>query len=495
MTTQEKSVIGYLAIRYDGPAPSGFIIHPEQDKAKAFLSQEVGKSDEPQIGEANEDSSADKESESKLNPLERIIQRISEVMMSYYALINVSYMARGLFIAAFMDREIVDPLNRGGATLLEEGKNGKLYELEQSGLLKVIKGQEQVRRIDNGTAALPASTLMSMVAAFDSIIADLVTVLLKERKDKLNLGERSVPLADVLASASVDEIIDRFVLNEVYELLRGSHDEQVKFIEKNFDIDIRSDWKRWADFIEVFERRNLLAHGEATFTNRYAEICRRHGKTVNIRKPGEKIELGRQYLRHAADTLLEFGVLLAFSLWRKHFKDEEQKAFAALNQAAYQFIIEGRLVVAENMLKFASGLKTTGCTEFTRRMIIVNRANALRKLKRQEEAEKVLASMDWSATSNYFQISVAAVRGDVEGVVSRMEAVKTDNPGEDQKISKQEFRDWPVFDQMRTEEKFRNEFERVFGEPLLSEATAVTEKAPALEPVDDDASEEAPTIQ
>lgn len=339
----------------------------------------------------------------------------------------------------------------------------------------------------NAIGYLPASTLMSMVAAFDSIIADLVTVLLKKRKDKLNLGERSVPLADVLASASVDEIIDRFVLNEVYELLRGSHDEQVKFIEKNFDIDIRSDWKRWADFIEVFERRNLLAYGERAFTNRYSEICRRHGKTVNIRKPGEKIELGRQYLRHAADTLLEFGVLLAFSLWRKHFKEEEQDAFAALNQAAYQFIIEGRLVVAENMLRYASSLKTTGCTEYTRRMMIVNRANALRKLKRQEEAETVLKSMDWSATSDYFQICVAAVRGDVDGVVSRMQAVKAEYPGEEQKISKQEFREWPVFDQMRTEEKFRNEFERIFGEQMLSESAAVTKEVdPAhAEPGDD----------
>jgi hypothetical protein len=477
VATQVKNVIGYLAIRYDGGAPRGFAIAGEPGKAKEFLTGDLRKAQAPDEEPLEAEEAAPGEPPKKENPLERIINRISEVMMSYYALINISYMARDIFIAAFMQGEIIDPLSQGGATLLEEGEYGKLYELEQSGLLKVIKGQEQVRRIDNGTAALPASTLMSMVAAFDSIIADLVTVLLKERKDKLNMGERSIPLSDVLASASVEEIIDRFVLNEVYELLRGSHDDQVKFIEKNFDIDIRSDWKRWADFIEVFERRNLLAHGETSFTLRYSEICRRHGKTVNIRKPGEKIELGRQYLRHAADTLLEFGVLLSFSLWRKHFKGEEQDAFAALNQAAYQFIIEGRLVVAENMLRFACGLKTTGCTEFTRRMMIVNRANALRKLKRQEEAEKVLASMDWSATSNYFQICVAAVRGDVDGVVSRMQAVKADTPVEEQRISKQEFRDWPVFDQMRTEGKFREEFERLFGEPLLSEATAVTEKS------------------
>jgi hypothetical protein len=406
-------------------------------------------------------------------------------MMSYYALIKVSYMARGLFISAFVEDELVRPLREGGAKLIEESERGQLFGLNNAGLMKLIKGREKVKRIDDGTAALPASTLMSMVAAFDSIIADLVGVMLKSRREKLTVGERTIPLSDVLASKSIDEIIDRFVTNEVYELLRGSHDEQIKFIENNFDIGIRSDWRGWGDFIEIFERRNLLAHGEQFFTPRYSEICSRHGKSVNVRKAGNKIELPRKYLMHAADTLLEFGMLLTFSLWRKHFRDQEGEAFVTLNQVSYELITEKRLTVAENMLKYASGLKTSGCTDFTRRMMIVNRANALRQLEKPEEAERVLNSVDWSATSNYFQICVAAVRGDTPGVVSRIESVKSDKPNEDQKIGKQGFREWPVFEVVRDDASFQEEFERVFGEPL----TEVNDRPAGLEAGDTSAGE------
>ena len=490
MSGKAKKPVAYLAVRYDDGTPTGLSVQPDREKAEEFLRNRSDEEEEPDSAADPKDPSDDEENENTAsspeeatqNPLSRIIDRISEVMMSYYALINISSMAREIFLTAFLETQIVRPLSKGGAELLESTDQGKLFALERAGISKVAKGREQVRRIDNGTAAMPASTLMSMVAAFDSIIADLVGVLLKARREKLNVGERTVSLAEVLASSSVDEILDRFVTNEVYELLRGSHDDQVKFIEKNFDIEIRTDWRGWADFIEVFERRNLLAHGEAKFTARYAEICRRHGKSINIRKPGETIELRRQYLRHAADTLLEFGVLLAFSLWRKHFKDEEEEAFSALNQVAYQFVVEDRLSVAINILRYATGIKTTNCSDFTRRMMIVNLANAWRKMKKPEDAEKVLSSVDWSATSNYFQICVAAVRDDLEGVVSRMESVKAKVPGEDQKISSEAFRDWPVFDKVRNEDRFRAEFERIFKEPLLtevsSEASAEDDESP-----------------
>lgn len=476
MTTQKDDVAAYLAITIAGGGPTGFTIAPTREQAEELFAdpkQRVAaenKAEEPTKGIE----------EREKNPLRGILDRITEIISSYYALIDVSYMSRAVFLSSISQHEIIDPLEKMGLVPLDADENKRLYALNDAALSRVLKGRDKVKRFDIGTAALPSSTLMSLVAAFDSIIADLVAALLKSRKEKLKIADRTVPLADILASDTIDDVIDRFVSEEVYELLRGSHNEQVKFIEDTFDIKIREDWRPWPSFIEIFERRNLLAHGEGEFTERYAQICAKHGKSVNIRKPGERIRLNRSYLVHAADTLFEFGVLLAFSLWRKHFRDEEEQAFVALNQVAYELIQEHRLSIARNLLRFGISLKTKGRSDSIQRMMIVNLANALKKMDKADEAEKVLASVDWTATSDYFQICVAAVSGDTEGVVSRMETVMSEAVSNEQKISKIGFREWPVFDDVRKEKAFEDEFERLFGEPLVGGPQSVEREEAAV---------------
>lgn len=453
----EKNHVAYIGLKLDADGdPIAYALTTDSAKAEEW-SQAVKDRD----GE-NEQPPAPPEKEA-VNPLRRVLDRVVDTMMSYYALIDLGFQARWIFPQAYLTGQIVRPI-ADKAPPVASGDGWKVYGLSAADFGAVGKGAARLRRIDAGAAALPGSTLMSMVAAFDSVIADLVAALLKAQKEKLNIGEKYVPISEVLKANTIEEIIDRFVADQVYELLRGSHDEQVRYIEKTFDIDIRGHWRGWVDFIEIFERRNLLAHGEKSFTARYIDICGRHGKSVNVRKLGENIELKRTYLNHAADTLLEFGILLAFSLWRKQFREEEQEAFQALNEAAFRLISEGRSKVADNALRFAIGLKNTKCSELTRRMMVVNRANALRKLKKSEESEAVLNSMEWEAASDDFKICVAAVRGATEDVIRLMESVK--NAGS---ISKESFRDWPVFDEVRTDETFRREYERVFNEPLVDE--------------------------
>jgi hypothetical protein len=371
--------LGYFAIKFDEDGdPNGFTF--EMDKERAIAWARKGKVDPVHEPESDPAEGAPEEpAKEPLNPLQKAIDRIKDTMISYYSLVELGFQARWVFSQAVVRARIVGPISET-ADCVESEPGWKIYALGPEHMDVLGKGTERLTRLNAGAAALPGSTLMSLVAAFDSIIADLVATLLKTQKEKLNLIDKVVPIADVLSATSIDDLVDRFVSEQVYELLRGSHDDQVKFIEKTFDIDIRGHWSGWTDFVEVFERRNLLAHGESRFTKRYVDICSRHGKSVNVRRLGEPVLLRKEYLRHATDTLLGFGILLAFSLWRKHFKNEEEQAFSSLNHAAFIFIQEGRLTAAENMLRFGISLKNTACSEVTKRMMIINRANALKKL-------------------------------------------------------------------------------------------------------------------
>lgn len=408
----------------------------------------------------------DQETEAKdqREDLEILMERFSDTIMSYYSLIEISSQVPLIFTYAFLEHNVVNPI-KNNATCLKEGDGWKVFGLNERESAELAKSNLKLRRMKQGTSALPASTLMSLVAAFDSMIADLVLVLLKDKKEKLHIGEKSVPISDILQASSIDDIVNKFVSDQVYELLRGSHDDQVGFIEKTFDIKIRKYWGAWSSFIEIFERRNLLAHGESHFTQRYRNICDRHGKSEFICSVGDQIDLNEEYLLHSADTLLEFLLLVTFSLWRKHFDEQEELAFSALNNSAFKLIVEGRSNTANSLLEFGLSLTNVRCSEIVRRMMIINRANALKKMGETEESLKVLDSVEWGAAADNFRICEAAVRDDVDAVVAKMDVVSRSGA-----MIADDFRDWPVFDAIRENIKFQSEFEKVFSEPLLAPA-------------------------
>lgn len=466
----------FMAFKFDETdSAETFYLNPDREKVLAWSSsdssEQSGEREETLTEEQQEDKDGDTLGS---KPLARWIDRLSETLLPYYSLIGFGSQARYVFTRAMMNVEILHPIQKKHEPI-EIGTGWRMYAVEFSDLDKLEKGMAKIDRMRNGISALPSSTLMSLVAAFDSVMADLIATLLKLQKEKLNISDKFVPISEVLSASSVDEIVDWFVGNQVYELLRGSHDDQVRFIEKTFDIEIRAHWWGWKDFIEVFERRNLLAHGEREFTSRYEDNCKKHGETVNVRKAGEQISLPNSYLYHAVDIFLEFGILLAFSLWRKNVKSEEKEAFEVLNQMGFLLIKDNRLTTANNILKYGVDLKNTACSETTRRMMVVNRANALRKMDKLEEANKVLEKMDWNSSSDQFRISVAAVQGDVGKVVSLMEVVKVSKS-----LGKRDFREWPVFDHVRSDQRFQEEFARVFGEPLVAEVDSQTSESGEL---------------
>ncbi|WP_306090348.1 hypothetical protein [Qipengyuania flava] len=107
------------------------------------------------------------------------------------------------------------------------------------------------------------------------------------------------------------------------------------------------------------------------------------------------------------------------------------------------------------------------------RQMYVNFANALKKMEKTEESEKALAELDWSAASIDFRISIAAVREDTKEVIRLLPAAVASEA-----ISKDSVRDWPVFDWVRSDEKFQEKFLEVFGEQLIVNFESTSQNLP-----------------
>jgi hypothetical protein len=95
-------------------------------------------------------------------------------------------------------------------------------------------------------------------------------------------------------------------------------------------------------------------------------------------------------------------------------------------------------------------------------MMVVNYANAEKLAGNGSKATEILDAEDWSASTEDYRICVAAVKDDVEGVIRMMKHV-VESGG--MKIAS--FRDWPVFESVRTDPRFVEAFEREFGQKLI----------------------------
>jgi hypothetical protein len=143
------------------------------------------------------------------------------------------------------------------------------------------------------------------------------------------------------------------------------------------------------------------------------------------------------------------------------------KRLEHLNRFSYRLITQRKYKLAAKMLRFGLQEMKRWGTEATRKMMVVNYANAQKLDGNVQLSQEILDSEDWSASTDNYRICVAAVKNDVETVVSLMTRVV-----ETGTMTISSFREWPVFETVRSDPRFVEAFERGFGQKLLAEREA-----------------------
>jgi hypothetical protein len=225
-------------------------------------------------------------------------------------------------------------------------------------------------------------------------------------------------------------------------------------------IPLRKDLDSWPNFVEICERRNLFTHTNGVVSRQYLQVCSEHNVRLEDIAAGDQLKISPKYLREAVDIVSELGWKLTQVVWRKLKPAETVRAAQALSRDSFELLQTGRLKLARTMLEFGLSLRRQGDEE-NGKIMVVNLAIATKLDGDLNGAIKILDKEDWSASSDKFRICVAAVRDDVDQVVSLIPNIA------DKDIDKNEFRDWPAFQWMSGEQKFVQAFERKFGEPFM----------------------------
>lgn len=470
---EDKKHFAFFAIRKPDEGPLPTFAFGQREYIDGVLAQWAEGVASAEVGAANSPQAAHESEFTHESALTEALKASVNFGLAQYELIEAASITPILMRISILRGKIFSDLEKSCDEISSE-ESSTLYGMTETQYAEMIKEYDRYIQAKNGFERFPSATLLSLVATFDTLVVDILSKMLRLQNEWLQRSERTVSLARLATATNLEEIIQEQISEEVYQFSRGSHSEQAEYIKKNFGIDIASDWKRWPDYIEIFERRNLVAHGEPMFNARYVRICKAAGHKGSEELLGKNVELRTAYLRQSLNILIEFSSLLSFSLFRKFVKEIEEQAFTNLNEAVFKLIQTGHYLVAERLSDYALNLKKVKVTTETRLMLIVNKASAVGHQGRIPEATKILDSEDWSAVSDIFKICVSSLKKDGKEFHRLLQSLASSET-----LTVQSVLTWPCFSFMRDDKAGQKAIKDVFGIDVSKEQGDVVSGEPS----------------
>ncbi|WP_159731922.1 hypothetical protein [Methylosinus sp. Ce-a6] len=357
--------------------------------------------------------------------------------------------------------------------IVEKEDNHIIFGLHQTSYGELSRHIEELESLSAGVEIVPEFIILGLVSAYDAFFAELIRAIFNTRPEMLSASERTLSYAELSSMGSIQAAKDYIIEKEVETVIRQSHADHFDWLEKKLKIPLRKDLNVWSSFIELCERRNLLTHTGGLVSSQYLSVCKQHGVDTGSISVGDKLKVDMRYAKKALGIIEELGIKLIQVSWRKLLPSETEEASYSLNDVGYTLIVNRRYKMANTLLEFGLSLNNTG-PDRVRRMMLINNANAHKLAGRPAKAREILDGQDWSAAGDQFQICIAAIKDDVDGVCDLIASV--DAAG---KVGKGHLREWPVFEGVRSNEKFLAKFEAHYGEPLL--VTQTSSQAPAAQ--------------
>lgn len=376
-----------------------------------------------------------------------------------------TYLVSTPFLMSFLPQQIdrvADQHIRGFAKEVGELQSSgdfETYTIPVEHFNKLHQRSIKMKALRKGALDIPSMFFSGMISEYDAFIGNILKIIFLTKTEILSASERNISFKDLIDAGSIETLRDKILEKEIETVMRKSHSDQISYLEEKLCIPLTKGLKIWPEFIEIFERRNLLAHTSGIVSSQYLNVCKNHKYDVKSTKIGDQLEVPQEYYLRSVEVITEFGIKLSQVVWRKLIPSEIDSASRHLNLIVFDLLQNERYSLAENISNFGlRDMKKQGSEE-SRKMLTVNHALSLKFGGKPQEVESALAAEDWSASRIDFQICVAAVRGDMDQVVRLLKPAL--DSGE---IDKNSIRDWPAFKEVRDQPDFLKRFHELTGE-------------------------------
>lgn len=359
-------------------------------------------------------------------------------------------------------REYYSFFKKNKIQLPEEGENPSVPAGKERQFQHV---ERKLHRSQESSKLLLRSYIVSMVSQFDAYIAGLLRNIYAINPDKLKQSGHTLTFAELQTFPSIDAAREHIIESKIENILRDSHQEQFSEIASSIGVDSLKKFTNWPVFVEITQRRNLFVHTNGIVSGQYINICKEEGVILGELKKGDQLEVDRDYFLKAFNVFYEVAVKLSQMALRMLLLKKDKTAQGDIDKCIitniYDLIVDKRYEVAIELSDFALNDKFKH-SDKDRIYLTLNRAQAYKWNGNEAKCQQLLADEDTSAWSSELKCPKYALEGKIDKVCELMTSTGTNG----EILHAEEFRNWPIFQAVRNEEKFREAFKAVFGEEL-----------------------------
>lgn len=264
-----------------------------------------------------------------------------------------------------------------------------------------------LKKLDRGLILFKNNIIITLVSRYDEYLANLIGLLLTLNPEPLYNPDKTLSLTEILELGSFERIRDKFIENEVERIIRESHSKHFEYLEKRLEIPLRKDLAIWPNFIELTQRRHLLAHCGGIVSSQYLKICLDNkidlGKIDKKIKQGQKIRVSNKYIENSFLIINEIGFKLGQTIFRKRFDNKEdlERADSSLTNIGYHYLKQCNLEQASMIFEYGNNLQNKWISsDAYKKVFIINLCIALLNSNNKEKAMDILNNIDWSSSSS-----------------------------------------------------------------------------------------------
>lgn len=336
--------------------------------------------------------------------------------------------------------------------------------------------ERKLSRSQESSRLLMRSYIVSMVSQFDAFIASLLRSIYAINPDKLKQSEHKLSFAELQQFSSIEAAREFVIDSKIENILRDSHQEQFKELASSIGVETLKKFDNWANFVEITQRRNLFVHSNGVVSNQYLTICKNEGVELGELKKGDQLDVDRHYFIKAFNIFYEVAVKLSQMSLRVLLYKKDKSCLGEVDKCMitniYDLIFEERYDIAIELSNFALDPKLKfEHSNKDRIYLALNRAQAYKWKGDEDKCRALLDEEDTSAWSSELKCPKYALEDNIDKVCDTLLSI-----GKNGEILKPEqYRNWPIFKGVRTENKFRETFKSVFGEDLEIESVETPE--------------------
>lgn len=336
---------------------------------------------------------------------------------------------------------------------------------------------KNVRKLNRAETMFRGNALVGLVSRYDEFLSSILKNVYRKNPERATAPDRSLTYDDLLTLDKLDNVVELFIAKDIENLLRESHEKQLKTIDHEFKLVIIENFLEYIQFIEIMERRNLLVHAGGVVSKYYVKKCKTIGyKTDKLPNEGTVLDVSEDYFKTSVLCLSELAVRLGYTLaCRTYPENLKDIHIHLLDSVGFPLLVSEKWELAKRVFSFALSwpnkyIPEDRCT----RLYIINNALALNQLNRHVEAVVLLDKYDWSSQPPEVLLALAMLRHEWTQVERLMSDMNGEKP-----FTEDNFRTWPIFKEFRQTKEFRKAYKTIYKKRFVARLSK--EESEALE--------------